>query len=74
MTFKLFRKPETIKGRVKPNVLLHRQFGLLGFALSIYTNEPPKIRIIHINEMASGISPLNPTYIYTCIIELMFFD
>jgi hypothetical protein len=40
------------------------KFELLGFAISIYTDEASKSVNLPINEMILCFLPLNPTYIY----------
>ena len=43
-------------------ILTPAGFGVLGFAISIFTNQLLKLGILCIRERFSGILPLNPTY------------
>ena len=62
--FKFIQKPETTKGRVKPNTFSLIAFGLLGFAVSIYANASLKSDLLRTNKMLLKFHrSTQPTYI-----------
>ena len=63
MTLKGIEEPKVIKIGVKPNIF-STAFGVLGFAMSIYTDKASKSETLHIREMNRCLLLLNPTYIY----------